>query len=83
MTLVDNGACLNVYPLRTASELGCKAEDITPTTKGMTPFDNTHHDALGVVVIPLTISLVEFDVDFYIVDLEPSFNLLLGRPWLH
>ena len=83
LMLVDNGAGLNVCPLRTACELRFKAEDITLATKGMTAFDNTHHDALGVLVIPITIGLVEFDVDFYIVDLEPSFNLLLGRPWLH
>ena len=81
--LVDNGAGLNVYPLRTVRKLRFKAEDITPATKGMTAFDNTHHDALGILVIPLTIALVAFDVDFYIIDLKPSFNLLLRRPWLH
>ena len=82
-TLVDNGAGLNVCPLRTTSKLGFKAEDITPATKGMTAFANTHHDALGILIFPLTISLVIFDVEFYIIDLEPSFNFLLGRPWLH
>ena len=49
----------------------------------MTSFDNTHHDSLGVLVIPLSIGPVVFDVEFYIVDLEPSFSLLLGHPWLH
>ena len=83
LTLVDNGAGLNVCPLHTASELRFKAEDITPVTKGMTSFDNTHYDALGILVIPHIIGPVVFDVEFYIVDLEPSFNLLLGRPWLH
>ena len=67
----------------TASKLEFKAEDITPATKGMTTFDNTHHDTLGILIIPLTIGPVVFDVEFYIVDLEPSFNLLLGCPWLH
>ena len=55
LMLVGNGAGLNVCPLRTASELGFKVDDITPATKGMTAFDNTRHDALGVLVIPLTI----------------------------
>ena len=49
----------------------------------MTAFDNTHHDSLGILIIPLTIGPVVFDVEFYIVDLEPNFNLLLGCPWLH
>ena len=80
LTQVDNRVGLNVCPLRTVSKIRFKAEDITPATKGMIAFDNTHHDALGILVIPLTIGLVVFDVEFYIVDLEPTFNLLLGRP---
>ena len=42
LTLVDNGASLNVCLLRIASKLRFKTEDITPATKGMTTFDNTH-----------------------------------------
>ena len=78
LTLVDNGAGLNVCSLRTASKLGFKAEDITPAIKGVTVFDNTHHDSLGILIIPLTIGPVVFDVEFYIIDLEPTFNHLLG-----
>ena len=80
---MDNEASLNVCPFSTVSKLNFKAEGITPATKGMTAFDNTHHDTLGILVIPLIIEPIIFDVEFYIVDLEPSFNLLLGRPWLH
>ena len=83
LTLVDNGVGLNVCPLCTAIKLRFKAKDITPTTKGMTAFDNTHHDSLEILIILLTIGPVVFDVEFYIVDLEPTFNLLLGCPWLH
>ena len=83
LMLLDNGASLNVCPLHTTSRLRFQAENITSATKGMTAFDNTHHDALGILIIPLSIGPVIFDVEFYIVDLEPSFNLLLGRPWLH
>ena len=49
----------------------------------MISFDNTHHDSLGIRVISLSIGPVVFDVELYNVDLEPSFNLLLGHPWLH
>ena len=83
LSLVDNGSCLNVCPLRTALKLGFKAEDITPAMKGMTSFDNMHHDSLEILVIPLHIGLVVFDVEFYIVDLESYFNLFLGHPWLY
>ena len=64
LTLVDNGAGLNVCPLRTASRLEFKVEDITPATKGMTAFDNTHYDVLGILIIPLTIGPIVFNVEF-------------------
>ena len=80
LSLVVNGSGLNVCPLRTATKLGFKAEDITPTIKEMTAFDNTHHDSLGILINSLTIGPVVFDVEFYIVVLEPNFNLLLGHP---
>ena len=66
--LVDNDAGLNICPLHTAVKLGFKVEDITPATKGMIAFDNTHYDSLGILIIPRTIGLVVFDVEFYIID---------------
>ena len=78
LTLVDNRVGLNVYPLRTTSKIRFKAEENTPAVKEMKAFDNTHHDALGILIIPLTVGPVEFEVEFLVVDLEPSFNLLLG-----
>jgi hypothetical protein len=83
LTMVDDGAGVNVCPLRTALKLGFKPEDIRPTDKGMKSFDETHHDALGMLNIPLQVGPAIFDVQFYVVDLKTSFNLLLGRPWLH
>ena len=83
LALVNNGSSLNVYPLCTATKIGFKAEDITLAVKGMTTFDNTHHDALGILIIPFIIGPVTFNVEFYVVDLEPNFNFLLGCPWLH
>ena len=83
LTLVDNGAGFNVFPLRTVSQIGFRAEDIMPAVKGMKAFDNTHHDALGILVIHLVVGPAKFEVAFYIVDVESSFNLLLGSPWLH
>ena len=75
LMLVDNGAGLNVCPLPIVSKLEFKAEDITSATKVMMAFDNMLHNALGILIIPLTIGPIVFDVEFYIVDYEPSFNL--------
>ena len=62
LMLVDNSASLNVCPLRTVMKLGFKAKDITPAVKGMTAFDNSHHDSLGILIIPLSIGPVVFNV---------------------
>ena len=48
------------------------------------PFVNPNHfGGYMEMVIPLSIGPIVFDVEFCIVNLEPSFNLLLGCPWLH
>ena len=83
LSLVDNGSGLSVCPLRTVIKLGFKAEDIMLAIKGMIAFDNTHHDSLGILIISLTIGPVALDLEFYILNLKPNFNLLLGCLWLH
>lgn len=83
MTLVDNGSTINVRPLRTALKLGFKEEDFTPSSQGIRAYDNSRRQALGTITMNVTTSVIEHATAFQVVDIKPSFNLLLGRPWLH
>ena len=83
MTLVDNGSAIIVCPLRTARMLGIRDEDLSPSTQGIRAYDNSRRQALGTITMNITAGAIEHATTFQVVDIKASFNLLLGRPWLH
>ena len=40
-------------------------------------------DALGEIYLIVTIGPVEFGINFQVIDMDTSYNLLLGRTWIH
>jgi hypothetical protein len=53
--LIDDGAGVNVCPLRVAVKLSIDLESIIPTTTGIKAFDDTYHEVLGTIELPLQI----------------------------
>ncbi|KAL4384024.1 hypothetical protein GQ457_15G015490 [Hibiscus cannabinus] len=46
-------------------------------------FDGTQRDVLGKITVPLLIGPAEYEVDFVVMDIKPTYSCLLGRPWIH
>lgn len=46
-------------------------------------FDGTERRVMGRIEIPLLIGPNTYEVDFLVMDIKPSYNCLLGRPWIH
>ena len=46
-------------------------------------FDGGGTSTVDDIVLELTIGLVEFTMEFQVLDVAVSYNLLLGRPWIH
>ncbi|XP_052477114.1 uncharacterized protein LOC128032539 [Gossypium raimondii] len=46
-------------------------------------FDGTERKVMGRIEIPLQIGPSTYEVDFIVMDIKPSYNCLLGRPWIH
>ncbi|KAJ4839423.1 hypothetical protein Tsubulata_023813 [Turnera subulata] len=83
MVLVDNGSALNVCPLKVACVLGLGLEDFTPSRKTIRSYDNANREVLGTIILEVNFGPVSFPIEFQVLDIALSFNLLLGRPWLH
>ena len=49
----------------------------------MRAYDSTSREVIGNLTLELMIRLVVFQVMFQILRIPVSFNLLLGRPWIH
>ena len=46
-------------------------------------FDDTRREVTGEIEIEMQIGLCTFNVEFQVMDISPSYNCLLGRPWIY
>ncbi|KAF5932738.1 hypothetical protein HYC85_028909 [Camellia sinensis] len=83
VVLVDTGSAINVCPTRTAYAIGLKPADFVPTTQVIRAYDNTSREVMGTVKVQTKVGPGQHNVEFHILDVPATFNLLLGRPWLH
>ncbi|RVW61072.1 hypothetical protein CK203_045795 [Vitis vinifera] len=79
----NNGSALNVYPLATAIALGYVPSDFGPSTQTVQAYDNARREVMDTLEIELLIGSTTFVTIFQVLRIPTSFNLLLGRPWIH
>jgi len=81
--LIDNGSALNVLPLSTLNRLPVDSSHIKECQSVVKAFDGTQRRVMGRIEVPLLIGPTTYEVDFLVMDINPSYNCLLGRPWIH
>ncbi|KAA3481527.1 reverse transcriptase [Gossypium australe] len=81
--LIDNGYALNLLPLSTLNMLLVDSSDMKTCENIVRAFDGTERRVMGRIEIPLLIGPNMYEVDFLVMDIKPSYNCLLGRPWIH
>ncbi|KAK8683846.1 hypothetical protein V6N13_039892 [Hibiscus sabdariffa] len=81
--LVDNGSALNILPLATLKKLPIDNTHMKPYQNTVRAFDGTQREVIGKIEVPLMIGPSEYEVDFIVMDIKPTYSCLLGRPWIH
>ncbi|XP_070026326.1 uncharacterized protein [Nicotiana sylvestris] len=81
--LVGNGSSANICPLSTLNKLKVDDGRIHKNNICVRGFDGRGKDFVGDIMLELTIGPVEFTMEFQVLDVDISYNLLLGRPWIH
>ncbi|XP_019423055.1 PREDICTED: uncharacterized protein LOC109332528 [Lupinus angustifolius] len=81
--LIDNGSSLNVMSKRTLSRLPVDASYMRPSSMVVKAFDGSNRDVMGEMELPIKIGPCTFQIVFHIMDINPSYSCLLGRPWIH
>ncbi|XP_052882191.1 uncharacterized protein LOC108472802 [Gossypium arboreum] len=81
--LIDNGSALNVLPLSTLNRLPIDNSHMKTCHNVVRAFVGTERKVMGRIDIPLMIGPNSYKVDFLVIDIKPSYNCLLGRPWIH
>ena len=81
--LVDDGSGLNIYPLSTLRQLRFDLGKLEQNHVNMRAFDGVQRDTLRAVNLTLHMGPAEFSVQFQVLDIDTSYYLLVGRPFIH
>ncbi|XP_075084846.1 uncharacterized protein LOC142168085 [Nicotiana tabacum] len=81
--LIDGGSGVNICPLSILRELGIHLREVKESHVRVRAFDGSLKDVIGEIYLALQIGPVEFPILFQVMDISSSYNLLLGRPWIH
>ncbi|XP_073120324.1 uncharacterized protein [Henckelia pumila] len=81
--LIDGGSAVNIMPLRTMKELNIATEELANSRLMIQGFNQGGQRALGAIRLELIMDDMTSSAFFHVIDSRTSYNMLLGRPWLH
>ncbi|XP_019442271.1 PREDICTED: uncharacterized protein LOC109346986 [Lupinus angustifolius] len=81
--LLDNGSSLNVMMKQTFSRLPVDASCLRASSMIVKGFDGSRRDVMGEMELPIKIGPCTFNILFHVMDINPTYSCLLGRPWIH
>ncbi|XP_070026490.1 uncharacterized protein [Nicotiana sylvestris] len=81
--MLDGGSGVDICPLSTLQRMEIGTEIIRPNNVCVRAFDGIKRDTIREIDLILTIGPIDFEVTFQVLDMDTSYNFLLGRPWIH
>jgi hypothetical protein len=81
--LVDIGAVVNIMPYSVLRRLGRSTGDLIQTNVTLSDFNEQTSEAQGILSVDLTIGNKTISTSFFIVNSKSTYNVLLGRDWIH
>ncbi|XP_073268737.1 uncharacterized protein [Populus alba] len=81
--LIDNGSSLNVLPRHVLDKMPVDASHMKPSTMTARAYDGSSRPISGSIDVELIIGPQPFQVTLQVIDIHPSYSILLGRPWIH
>jgi len=80
---VDPGSALSIMPRRVMQHLGIPTHRLSPTQTTIYGFNANGTRPMGKIKLKCQIGSLKSEVTCYVIDADTSYNLLLGRPWIH
>ncbi|XP_050876821.1 uncharacterized protein LOC127080547 [Lathyrus oleraceus] len=81
--LVDTGSSLIMLPKSTLSQLQFKGTEMRTSALIVRAFDGSRRQVIGEVDFPICVGPHQFDITFQVMDINPAYSCLLGRPQIH
>ncbi|XP_059663856.1 uncharacterized protein LOC132309581 [Cornus florida] len=81
--LIDAGSSANIITKWTFDQLKLATNKIRPTRSPLVGFDGRIVEPIGVITLSVTAAKRFLKENFVIMDIHPTYNLLMGRGWIH
>ncbi|XP_058727053.1 uncharacterized protein LOC131598475 [Vicia villosa] len=81
--LIDTGSSLNVMPKVTLDKIALEGLVVRPSRLVVKAFDGSQSPVFGEVDLPVVVGPHTFCINFQVMEIEPAYTCLLGRPWIH
>ncbi|XP_070007594.1 uncharacterized protein [Nicotiana sylvestris] len=81
--LVDGGSSVNILPIHTMKQLGIPMNELSESRVMIQGFNQGGQRAIGAIWLGITIEDMQSSAWLHMIDAKTSYNVLLGRPWIH
>ncbi|XP_074378137.1 uncharacterized protein LOC141719655 [Apium graveolens] len=81
--LVDNGSTANIMMLSTLTQMGLAKSDMIKKSTTLVGFSGETKCTLGEITLSTYAQGVNLLEKFCIIDMDSSYNIIMGRPWIH
>ncbi|XP_010677959.1 uncharacterized protein LOC104893542 [Beta vulgaris subsp. vulgaris] len=81
--LVDNGSSANILMCGALEDMGIDERDVIRKSTILFGFSGESKHTMGEVMLPTFAKGVNMPTKFYVIDCPSSYNVILGRPWIH
>ncbi|XP_070012892.1 uncharacterized protein [Nicotiana sylvestris] len=80
--LIDPGSSVNIILLRVVNKM--QADDkLVPEARTLSSFDNSSVVTKGEIILTTFVEGVVKDTKFQVIDMDITYNMIFGRPWIH
>ena len=63
--------------------MGMKSKQLSPSNLTIQSFNQVGQRAIGTISLKVEIGELYYEALFHIIDVDASYNILLGHPWVH
>nr|XP_017250644.1 PREDICTED: uncharacterized protein LOC108221266 [Daucus carota subsp. sativus] len=81
--MVDNGSAANIMTRNTLQEMGLADSDMIKQSTTLVGFSGETKRTMGEITLPTYAQGLNMLTKFLIIDCEITYNVIMGRPWIH
>ncbi|KAI4325632.1 hypothetical protein MLD38_031014 [Melastoma candidum] len=81
--LIDGGSRVNIVPVTVMKQLHIDESEYRASNLIVRAFDGVKRKVLGEILLAIIVGPATFETTFHVLEAAGSFNMLVGRPWIH